>query len=205
MERARAAYPTLRSASTTSIPPTSAHISTLRSASSCQLIFFLSHLHGDHTRGLSPSWQHGHIHTSHVNRHLLLQRYSLPTECITALHYNTPTSLPLSPHFPHLRFTLTLLPVYHCPGACMLILDGYWGRIVYTGDMRWLVGAGLGGEGGALLSRPIDVLYLDNTYGNERYQHFLSREAVVEAVVAVTAAHGLGEVCDVLINSDLPG
>ena len=134
-------------------------------ASSCQLLFFLSHLHADHTRGLTPSWQHGHIYTTHTNRHLLLQRFSLPPQCITAIHFNTPTSLALSPHHPHLRFTVTLLPVCHCPGACMLLLDGYWGRIVYTGDMRWLAGTGLGGEGGALLSRPIDVLYLDNTYG----------------------------------------
>ena len=173
--------------------------------SSCQLLFFLSHMHGDHTRGLSSSWQHGHIYTTHINRHLLLQRFSLPHNCITALHYNTPTIVPLSPHCPHLHFTLTLLPVYHCPGACMLVLDGYWGRVVYTGDMRWLAGSGLGGEGGVLLSRAIDVLYLDNTYQSERYQRFMSREQVVDAVVDVIAAHGGGEVCDVLINSDLLG
>ena len=178
-------------------------------ASTCQLLFFLSHLHKDHTSGLSPSWQHGRIITTHVNRALLLSLYSLPHNLITALHYNTPTTLPLTSSAtqpqPTTHVTVTLLPVYHCPGACMVVLDGYWGRVVYTGDMRWLPGTGLGGEGGTLLSRPVDVLYLDNTYANERYDRFLSREEVVRAVVDVVEAHGGGEACDVLINSDLLG
>lgn len=48
---------------------------------------------------------------------------------------NTVTSLSA----PHSEcFYVTLLDVStHCSGACMFVLEGYWGRFLYTGDFRY--------------------------------------------------------------------
>ncbi len=32
--------------------------------------------------------------------------------------------------------TVTVIDANHCPGAVMLLFDGYFGRILYTGDFR---------------------------------------------------------------------
>ena len=39
-------------------------------------VFFLTHLHGDHTVGLSSSWQHK-IHCSEVTANLLREKYEV--------------------------------------------------------------------------------------------------------------------------------
>ena len=164
-------------------------------SNACPLIFLLSHLHTDHTRGLSPSWHHGCILTSPLTRHLLLARYSLDPSLIHSIPYNTPTSFPLSPHSP-LTFTLTLFPTLHCPGSCLFLLDGYFGRHVYTGDLRYLTPLAP-----SLLSLPCDLLYLDDTFAHHAGP-FLHRADAVRAVVRVARRHGG---CRVLWNGDLLG
>ena len=166
-------------------------------SATCNLIFLLSHLHGDHIRGLSSSWHHGTILTSAVTRRLLIARLGLPPDLVRAVPYNTPTELLLSPHLP-LTFTLTLLPVIHCPGAAMFVLDGYFGRIVYTGDLR------MRGQLPRMLTEaPVDVLYLDDTFAGVE-GGFLSRADCVRAILRLMRlpAHAG---CRFVMNADLLG
>ena len=60
------------------------------------------------------------------------------------------------------KMTVTVIDANHCPGAVMYLFDGYFGRVLYTGDFRY--------EPWMSVDTPlvdvtdIDVLYLDNTY-----------------------------------------
>ena len=80
--------------------------------------------------------------------------------------------------------SVTTLDANHCPGSAMFIFEGYFGRILYTGDFRCAPCSPV--EWKAFLSplppppsryspemdslpvlkhcSPVDVLYLDNTY-----------------------------------------
>jgi len=76
--------------------------------------------------------------------------------------------------------TVTPIDANHCPGAAMFLFEGYFGRILYTGDFRYS-GPMLNDVNlYSLCSADIDVLYLDNTFCDARCI-FPSREnAVVE-------------------------
>ena len=60
--------------------------------------------------------------------------------------------------------TVTLIDANHCPGATIFLFEGYFGRFLYTGDFRFhpcmFSNTVLG------LNRPVDRLYLDNTYNS---------------------------------------
>ncbi len=82
---------------------------------------------------------------------------------------------------------VTALPANHCPGACMFMFEGDFGRILHTGDFRFHP---------ALLDHPllspsrgpIDLLYLDTTYNQERCV-LPSREHAFAEICAVIDAH----------------
>ncbi|KAJ4460884.1 putative 5' exonuclease Apollo [Paratrimastix pyriformis] len=63
---------------------------------------------------------------------------------------------------------VSLLPIdaNHVPGSLLFLFDGFFGRIMHTGDFRF---------DPALHCLPclqgVDTLYLDNTYCNPRHQH----------------------------------
>eukprot|EP00761_Pharyngomonas_kirbyi_P014757 gb/GECH01014787.1/.p1 GENE.gb/GECH01014787.1/~~gb/GECH01014787.1/.p1 ORF type:complete len:722 (+),score=156.25 gb/GECH01014787.1/:1-2166(+) len=127
-------------------------------------IYLLSHLHSDHTAGLTPSWNTGTVYTSPVTRALLLHRFRLQDpSLVVPLSENVPHTVPLDPHR-SVTMQVTLIDANHCPGACMFLLDGYFGRILVTGDFRYTE---------HLLPSiprhpPVDVLYLDDTFLDPR-------------------------------------
>ena len=41
--------------------------------------------------------------------------------------------------------TVTALDANHCPGSAMFVFEGAFGRILYTGDFRWVVPSLAGG------------------------------------------------------------
>ena len=167
-------------------------------SATCPLLFFLSHLHADHTVGLSSSWNHGPIYTSPLTAHLLLSRYpSLDPSLVHPLPYHTPTTLPLSTHSP-LTFTLTLLPTLHCPGSSLFLFDGYFGRLIYTGDLRLL-----SPPPPPLLSPPHPTLYLDDTYAHHPHP-FLTRSHTVASITRIARAHPFPHY-RVVLNGDLLG
>ena len=36
----------------------------------------------------------------------------------------------------HVTITVTTIDANHCPGSAMFLFEGYFGRILYTGDFR---------------------------------------------------------------------
>ncbi|XP_026222639.1 5' exonuclease Apollo [Anabas testudineus] len=123
-------------------------------------LFFLSHMHSDHTVGLTSTWSNRPIYCSPVTATLLTLKLQVKKQWIHPLELGEPHLLPLD-DIGKERLTVTLIDANHCPGAVMFLFEGYFGSILYTGDFRYTP---------SILREPclrtnttIDVLYLDNT------------------------------------------
>nr|XP_046253497.1 5' exonuclease Apollo [Scatophagus argus] len=121
-------------------------------------LFFLSHMHSDHTAGLTSTWSNRPIYCSPTTATLLRLRLQVKEKWIHPLELGEPYLLPLD-DIGKERLTVTLIDANHCPGAVMFLFEGYFGSILYTGDFRYTP---------SMLREPclrttIDVLYLDNT------------------------------------------
>ncbi|XP_045912990.1 5' exonuclease Apollo [Micropterus dolomieu] len=123
-------------------------------------LFFLSHMHSDHTVGLTSTWSDRPIYCSPVTATLLRLKLQVKEQWIHPLELGDPYLLPLD-DIGKERMTVTLIDANHCPGAVMFLFEGYFGSILYTGDFRYTP---------SMLREPclrtnttIDVLYLDNT------------------------------------------
>uniref|UniRef100_G3NZC0 5' exonuclease Apollo n=1 Tax=Gasterosteus aculeatus aculeatus TaxID=481459 RepID=G3NZC0_GASAC len=123
-------------------------------------LFFLSHMHSDHTVGLTSTWSNRPIYCSPTTAALLRLKLQVKEMWIHPLELDGPCLLPLD-DIGKERLTVTLIDANHCPGAVMFLFEGYFGSILYTGDFRYTP---------SMLREPclwanttIDVLYLDNT------------------------------------------
>eukprot|EP00066_Takifugu_rubripes_P030973 XP_011620239.1 PREDICTED: 5' exonuclease Apollo isoform X1 [Takifugu rubripes] len=123
-------------------------------------LFFLSHMHSDHTQGLTSTWSHRPIYCSPTTATLLRLRLKVKEQWIHPLELDEPYMLPLD-DIGKETMTVTLIDANHCPGSVMFLFQGYFGSILYTGDFRYTP---------SMLREPclrtnitIDVLYLDNT------------------------------------------
>ncbi|XP_074019622.1 5' exonuclease Apollo [Numenius arquata] len=116
-------------------------------------LFFLSHMHSDHTAGLSSTWNRP-LYCSPLTARLLHRRLQVPTRWIRPLEVG-------QSHVVGEEVTVTLLDSNHCPGSVMFLFEGAFGTILYTGDFRYA--SAMQGEP-ALRGRHIDRLYLDNTH-----------------------------------------
>ncbi len=56
----------------------------------------------------------------------------LPLEQPKILHVVSPRS------HGSVSITVTAIDANHCPGAIMFLFEGYFGRILYTGDFRYV-------------------------------------------------------------------
>jgi len=104
--------------------------------------------------------------------------------------------------------TVTLFDARHCPGSAMFLFDGYFGRILYTGDFRYEHGMLDQGPLSQLKSDRLDVLYIDNTFCSPKGVLPSRREAEnqITSIIerhpdkrVVFGLHGLGKE-DVLIS-----
>ncbi|NWU02169.1 DCR1B exonuclease, partial [Urocynchramus pylzowi] len=115
----------------------------LRRAAGARL-FFLSHMHSDHTVGLPCH---------------------LPCPALPPRPLQVPMCWirPLEVGQSHVvgEVTVTLIDSNHCPGSVMFLFEGTFGTILYTGDFRYT--SAMQGEP-VLRGRHIDRLYLDNTH-----------------------------------------
>ncbi|XP_061869296.1 5' exonuclease Apollo isoform X1 [Colius striatus] len=106
-------------------------------------LFFLSHMHSDHTVGLSCTWSRP-LYCSPLTARLLRRRLQVGQS-----------------HAVGEEVTVTLLDSNHCPGSVMFLFEGTFGTILYTGDFRYT--SSMQAEP-LLQGRHIDRLYLDNTH-----------------------------------------
>ncbi|XP_022105404.1 5' exonuclease Apollo-like [Acanthaster planci] len=152
-------------------------------------LYFLSHMHSDHTQGLSASWRWP-IHCSPLSAKLLIDKFQISECLIRPLELNQSHILPLD-YVGRESMTVTLFDANHCPGSVMFLFEGYFGRVLYTGDFRYdlttfpesCLGPG----------QPVDKLYLDNTFNHPRYR-FPSRAECTEKILEILARHPEHEV-----------
>lgn len=123
-------------------------------------LFFLSHMHSDHTVGLTSTWNNRPIYCSPVTARLLQIKLKVKELWIHPLELGEPHLLPLD-DIGKETMTVTLIDANHCPGAVMFLFEGYFGSILYTGDFRYT--PSMLREPGLRTNITIDVLYLDNT------------------------------------------
>ncbi|GFY53836.1 protein artemis [Trichonephila inaurata madagascariensis] len=160
-------------------------------------VFFLSHCHTDHMKGLKyfdffqllESRCFSKIYLSDVSEHIIKNDDALShlSEYLVTIPLEQPTIIPVpnKDGEVHTRIVVTLLTAGHCPGSVMFYIEGENGKILYTGDFRLPVGGSarlvnLHDEQGRL--KPLDALYVDTTFCNETHTYFPTREQSLEAV-----------------------
>lgn len=117
-------------------------------------VYFLSHFHFDHYRGLSANSVHPVVYCSQVTGNLVKNRLHVSNERLRCLTLNEPHIIE--------DVQVTLLDANHCPGAVMFLFKlGSGVAHLHVGDFR----ADPAMESYAeLWNTSIDRLYLDTTY-----------------------------------------
>ena len=123
-------------------------------------IFFLSHMHADHTAGLTSSWNTYTIYCSELTKKLATAKLGVNSDLVVGLPLDEPVIIKLDEQGQQ-TMSVTLVDANHCPGSVMFIFEGYFGKILYTGDFRYCERLT---THSAILEKRFDVLYLDNTY-----------------------------------------
>lgn len=147
-------------------------------------LFFLTHLHGDHIVGLSSSWQHK-IYCSEVTGKLLVERYDIDASLISPLETGCSHILYIDSDQIE-QMSVTVIDAHHCPGSVMFLFEGYFGKILYTGDFRFDSEMKDDPMMGNLLHA--DTLYLDNTYNSPKCV-FPSREESLKQMIEIIQSH----------------
>lgn len=147
-------------------------------------LFFLTHLHGDHIVGLSSSWQHK-IYCSEVTGKLLVERYDIDASLISPLETGCSHILYVDSDQIE-QMSVTVINAHHCPGSVMFFFEGYFGKILYTGDFRFDSEIKDDPLMGNLLHA--DTLYLDNTYNSPKCV-FPSREESFKQMMEIIQSH----------------
>uniref|UniRef100_A0A182N057 Protein artemis n=1 Tax=Anopheles dirus TaxID=7168 RepID=A0A182N057_9DIPT len=144
-------------------------------------LFFLSHCHTDHMRGLSdPAPLTGSLYMSPVSSVLIRHRFPLIADAVrelTLLEVVTQRVVPCDGSEPYELYVRTL-PADHCPGSVMFYFETELVRVLYTGDFRPTPET----RSAMALIRP-QIVYLDSTFLSQRCAHFPTREASTEKIV----------------------
>lgn len=162
--------------------------------------FFLTHAHADHLHGLGPSFTGQVICTERTALVAQHRTNVLPT-VFTPLPLNTRTKLRVPWDKPG-EVYVTLLPTFHCYGACMFLFEGPFGTVLHTGDFRAT-------DEVLATVRPlagrVDMLFLDSTYCHPDFD-FPSLEEATRGMLAFLAkVRKADRDVDVFIGTDTFG
>ncbi|KAL3820987.1 hypothetical protein ACJIZ3_006892 [Penstemon smallii] len=158
--------------------------------------YFLTHLHADHTAGLSSTWKRGPLFCSRLTARLLPCKFpSFDLSLLRILDIGTWHTLSLitpSSGDPTIVY-VKAIDAHHCPGSVMYLFRGEFGCMLYSGDFRWektSVEAEIRRTMllDALKNEKLDILYLDNTYCNPKYS-FPPREVAAKKIVDIINSH----------------
>ena len=147
-------------------------------------IFFLSHMHADHTVGLTSSWNAYTIYCSEVTRRLVIAKLGVNSDLVVGLPLDECVIINLDEAGKE-TMTVTLIDANHCPGSVMFIFEGYFGKILYTGDFRYCERLT---THSAIQGKQFDVLYLDNTYCDAKCA-FPSRTQATVNILEIIRGH----------------
>lgn len=148
-------------------------------------LFFLSHMHSDHTVGLTSTWSNRPIYCSPTTATLLRLKLQVKEQWIHPLEVAEQHLLPLD-DIGKETLTVTLIDANHCPGAVMFLFEGYFGSILYTGDFRY--SPSMLREPCLRTNTTIDVLYLDNTNCDPN-RSLPSRQRATQQIKEIIRSH----------------
>ncbi|KAI4322599.1 hypothetical protein L6164_022276 [Bauhinia variegata] len=158
-------------------------------------VYFLTHLHADHTKGLSSTWARGPLFCSRLTAKLFPFKFpDLDLSLLRILDIGRWHSLSLVSHSgSETTFQVMAIDADHCPGSVMLLFRGEFGCMLYTGDFRWEATSERAKKGrdmllSALKDDVVDTLYLDNTYCNPSYD-FPSRQLAAQQVIDIIVSN----------------
>ncbi|KAM9320253.1 5' exonuclease Apollo [Gastrophryne carolinensis] len=146
-------------------------------------LFFLSHMHSDHTIGLSSTWSRP-LYCSPTTAKILRFKLQVNSKWINALEVGVCHMLPLDDCGME-TVSVTLIDANHCPGSVMFLFEGYFGTILYTGDFRY---SSLMLKHPPLKNKEIDFLYLDNTNCDPECR-VPSRQEATKQIVEIIETH----------------
>lgn len=146
--------------------------------------FFLTHLHGDHTVGLSSSWQYN-IYCSEITSKLLINKYHIRDDLVIVLETGSSHIIYLDEEKQE-QMVVSVIDANHCPGSVMFLFEGYFGKVLYTGDFRY--SNTMFSDTPPSKCSNIDILYLDNTYCAPQCI-FPTREEATENILSLIQQH----------------
>ncbi len=97
---------------------------------------------------------------------MLLEKFNVNPDLVVVLEEDKTHNIPLDMNSHKVTMQATLIDSNHCPGACMFLLEGYFGTILHTGDFRF---DPLILQHEVLRNKKIDYLYLDDTFLDPAY------------------------------------
>ncbi|KAL4569796.1 hypothetical protein LXL04_025439 [Taraxacum kok-saghyz] len=155
-------------------------------------LYFLTHLHADHTAGLSTRWKRGPLFCSRITAKLFSPKFpGFDLTLLRVLEIGQWCSLSLVSPSSGLETKVEVIAIdaNHCPGAVMYLFRGDFGSMLYTGDFRWEVGTEISEMGKnmlltALNNHKVDTLYIDNTYCDPSYS-FPSRAVAAQQILNI--------------------
>ncbi|KAJ6383373.1 hypothetical protein OIU78_026788 [Salix suchowensis] len=158
--------------------------------------YFLTHLHTDHTQGLTSKWDRGPLFCSKLTAKLLpfkFPDFNLSLLRVVDLHIWHSFSLISPTTGSQITAHVMALDADHCPGGVMFLFRGGFGCLMYTGDFRWEADSVRAKDArrrllDVLKNETVDILYLDNTYCNPSYD-FPTREVAAQQVADIIASH----------------
>ncbi|KAL3509559.1 hypothetical protein ACH5RR_028960 [Cinchona calisaya] len=158
--------------------------------------YFITHLHADHTRGLTPTWKWGPLFCSRITAKLFPSKFpGFKLSLLRILNLGHWYSLPLFSPSSGQPTTVQAMAIdaHHCPGAVMYLFRGEFGCMLFTGDFRWETTSHRAKIARdmllkALKDEKLDTLYLDNTYCNPSYC-FPSRDVAARQVINIITTH----------------
>ncbi|MED6147116.1 hypothetical protein PIB30_040968 [Stylosanthes scabra] len=158
--------------------------------------YFLTHLHADHTKGLSSTWSHAPLYCSSFTADLIPLKFPhFDLSLLHVFHIGTWQTLNLISRSSGAPTSVEFIAIdaCHCPGSVMLLFRGEFGFMLYTGDFRWEKGCKRAAKAkemllGAIKDDNVDVVYLDNTYCNPIYD-FPSRQVAAKQIIDIITSH----------------
>ncbi|XP_052871189.1 protein artemis-like [Anopheles cruzii] len=144
-------------------------------------VFFLSHCHADHMRGLAiEDPLPGPLYLSPISgvfiRHRFVQHAKVTRNLIAEERLSLTVNLPNKTNY---ELTVVSIPAEHCPGSVMFYFETVSSRILYTGDFRSTSSTYLARYFSEI--RPV-IVYLDSTFLNLEYDYFPTRDEATEKI-----------------------
>lgn len=157
--------------------------------------FILSHVHTDHTKGLTDCNFNKHIYCTEESAkllpHLVVRHNKQPKfrhlqNLLVPVKYNQVVQLD-TPEYGIISFQF--LPANHCIGSAMVLIEGQNGSILYTGDTR--AEPQFYEENLSLIKkRRIQNLYMDTTCVKENTERFISKQRSCKLLIDLIQKYG---------------